>query len=339
MTSKSLFVKSPFQYILKEIEMPDIADDEVLIEITACGICGYDMEISGYLASNITALGHEYTGIVKAVGKAVDNVSIGDQVSAESSMFCGFCEVCRNGRPDLCQSANKNIWNGYAQGFADYTIAPAKALVVCNNLNPLAAVLSEPAGVSLDLIKTSEINITDDILIIGLGPIGLMALQIARKISCGDITCVDRHINRQNQALKTGANTVYNSMTEIPKEKKFNKILLTAVPQLIPEAMEHAKYGGFITFLGSNFKDGGTVAIDTHALHFNKLQLRSSFASPAMYFPEVHKLMAANIINYKDIITHIYKLDEYETGFNQLRNNKDNAIKVIIINNKSDLTL
>jgi len=334
MTSKSLFVKSPYNYTLKEVTLPQIADDEALIEIIACGICGYDMEISGYLSNDKeTALGHEYVGIVKEIGKSVTNVKVGDQVTAESCMFCGTCEVCRNGRPDLCQNATKNIWNGYAQGFADYTIAPAKALVVCNGLDPMAAVLTEPAGVSVDLIKTAEIEFTDDVLIIGLGPIGLMTLQMALKKSASDVYCVDRHDKRRDKATKIGATSVFNSIDDIPKDKKFNKILLTAVPQLLPACIEHTKFGGYICFLGSNFKDGGDVTIDTHAVHFGKIQLRSSFASPAMYFPEVHTLLKSNVINYKDIVTHIYKLDDYQNAFNELLTNKDNAIKVVITNN------
>ncbi|MBQ7256725.1 MAG: alcohol dehydrogenase catalytic domain-containing protein [Abditibacteriota bacterium] len=330
MKSRSLFVTKPYNYELKEIDMPEIEQDECLLQIICCGICGYDLEISGYLADNPTALGHEYVAKVLKVGGAVTNVKVGDQVTAESCMACGFCDDCRNGRPDLCQSTpKKNIWNNYAQGFADYTIAPAKALVVCNDLDPMDAVLSEPCGVSLDLVKTADLDLTDDVLIVGQGPIGSMALQIAAHKTVGKIYVVDRHEKRREIALKNGASVVFSSMDDIG-EVKFNKVLLTAVPELLPECINHTKFGGYVCFLGSNFKTGGVVAIDTHQVHFNKLQLRASHASPAMYFPQVHKLLKTKAVKSETIITHVYKLEEYEKAFGELLHNKDNAIKVVI---------
>jgi len=338
MVVKSLFVQSPFQYKLKEVELPKLADDEALIEVIACGICGFDLEISGFLSPDgYTALGHEYVGIVKEVGKAVTNVKVGDQVTAESSYFCGYCDNCRNGRVDLCQSAPKTINNGYAQGFAEMTIAPAKALVVCNDVDPLTVVLSEPAGVSLDLTKVAEIQITDDVMIVGMGPIGFMAFLIARKATCGKIVCVDNLKNRLEKATSYGADEVYESMESVPDDMRFNKILLTAVPQLLPMCIAHSKYGAYIAFLGSNFKDGGNVSIDTHAVHFGKIQIRSSFASPATYFPEVHKIMKGGILNGKDIITHVFKLSEYETAFNTLIKDKNSAMKIIITNDNYNI--
>ena len=330
MKSRSLFVTKPYKYEIKEVEIPEPEQDECLLQIICCGICGYDIEISGYLADNPTALGHEYVAKVVKTGSAVTNVKVGDMVTAESCMACGYCDDCRNGRPDLCQSVpKKNIWNGYAQGFADYTIAPAKALVPCNDMDPMDAVLSEPCGVSLDLVKTAEIDITDDILIVGQGPIGAMALQIAAKKTCGKVYVVDRHETRRKTAIENGATKAASSIDEIGDEK-FNKILLTAVPELLPECINHAKFGGYVCFLGSNFKTGGVVVIDTHQVHFNKLQLRASHASPAMYFPQVHKLLKNKIVKSETIVTHVYKLDEYEKAFNELFTNKDYAMKVVI---------
>ncbi|MBQ0104555.1 MAG: alcohol dehydrogenase catalytic domain-containing protein [Armatimonadetes bacterium] len=330
MKTRSLYVTKPFKYELKEIDMPDIEQDECLLKVICCGICGYDLEISASLAESPTALGHEYVAEVIEIGSAVTNVKVGDIVTAESCMACGYCEDCRNGRPDLCQSVpKKSIWNNYAQGFADYTIAPAKALVVCNNLDPMDAVLSEPCGVSLDLVKTAEINFTDDILIVGLGPIGLMALQIASHRTSGNIYVIDRHTKRRETALRNGATKAFSSISDI-KDIKFHKVLLTAVPELLPECISLTKFGGYICFLGSNFRSGGNVTIDTHEVHFNKLQIRSSFASPAMYFPEVHRLISSKTVKSEDIITHIYSLNDYEKAINELINNKDNAIKVVI---------
>ncbi|MBQ9358647.1 MAG: alcohol dehydrogenase catalytic domain-containing protein [Abditibacteriota bacterium] len=337
MNVKSVFVKSPFNYELRNVELPPLKADEALVEVIACGICGYDMEISACLSPNgYTALGHEYVGVVREVGGAVDNVKPGDRVTAESSTFCGVCDDCRNERVDLCRNL-KTSSNGYAQGFAEMTVVPAKSLVVCNDIDPLTAVLSEPAGVSFDLVKTAEVQITDDVLIVGMGPIGFMALQIARKITAGRVVVVDRHDNRRQMALDSGADVAYASLDDMPSEETFGKILLTAVPQLLPACILRARYGGYIAFLGSNFKDGNTVPLDTGMIHFNRLQLRSSFASPATFFPYVHKLMRAGIIDGSRIVTGVYTLSHFREAFDKLRNDKDHAMKVVVVNDNSGI--
>lgn len=331
----SAYLQKPFQISYRQIELPAPGAGELLIDVLACGICGYDMEIAEFLADNPQPAGHEVVGIIREVGHGVTNLSVGDQVVLESSSFCGVCELCRNGRVDLC-SKGDNFWGKTALGFSDAMIVPACAAVPAPEIDPFAAVLAEPCGVALDMIKTAEIGITDRVLLVGAGPIGLMALAIARRLTCNKVVVANRSKGRLEAATRLGADEVFStidtSLTEYSKQfGAFDKILLTAPPSLIPDCITAAAYGGYIVFIGSDYPSGGIVALDTHALHFGKKQLRSSFASPALYLPEALFLLRQGNIPAAEIVSHHLPLSKLADGMKLLREGKETSCKVVII--------
>jgi L-iditol 2-dehydrogenase len=339
-TTRAAYIQVPFQVTFRQVDLPAPGPSEVLLEILACGICGFDMENAESLATEAKAFGHEICARVRAVGPGVTHVHPGDQVALESSSFCGVCDTCRNGRVDLCNKG-AGFWSQPAMGFAEAMIAPACACVPAPNMDPLAAVLAEPCGVAVDMIKVADIQLTDRVLVVGAGPIGLMALAIARRLTCGPVVAANRSTGKLAIAQRLGADAaVSTSDVALPELAKtyggFDKILLTAPPGLIPDCVTAAAYGGYIVFIGSDFRAGGTIALDTHALHFGKKQLRSSFASPAVYLPEALHLLRTGVVPAPEIISHRYPLSQLPEAIAFVRDERDAVCKVAVVPDGQD---
>lgn len=328
-------VRKPFQVSFEEISLRPPGAGDVLLDVLACGICGYDIEIAHYLADDPQAFGHEVVGIVREVGDGVTHVSPGDQVVLESSSFCCDCLDCRNGRVDLC-AKGRNFWSEQALGFSESMVAPARGVVLAPDMDPMAAVLAEPCGVAIDMVKTADIELTDRVLVVGTGAIGLMALAVVRHRTTGLLAAANRTPGRLEWAKRFGADAVI-SLAEASLAAcgepygGFDKILVTAPPQVIPDCITAAAYGGYIVFIGSDFAGGGVVPIDTHALHFGKKQLRSSFASPALYLPEALHLLRVGVVPAKDIVSHVFPLTKLGEALRTIRENKDTARKVVVV--------
>lgn len=333
-TVKAAYIQTPFKVSYHNVDLHSPGPEEVLIDVLACGICGHDIEIAGSLAPEPKAFGHELVGIVREVGSCVKHVREGDQVVIESGSFCCDCDDCRNGRVDLCYKA-PSIWKEPAMGFAEALIAPARAVVPAPDIDPYAAVLAEPCGVSLDLAKVAEIDITDRVLVVGTGSIGLMALAIARRLTVGTVVAADLSEIRLEKAKRIGADEVVCtkdvSLAQCgEKHGGFDKILVTAPPTVIPDCITAAAYGGYIVFLGSDFKGGGIVPVDSHALHFGKKQLRSSFAAPALYLPKVLQLIRKGLIPVSEIVTHKFPLSQMAEALRTANEERDTACKVVV---------
>lgn len=334
-TVKAAYVKRPFEVTFRDIGLRPPGSGEVRLDVTACGVCGYDLEISEFLADEPRPFGHEIVGVVHEVGSAVTRVSPGDQVVLESGTFCCDCDNCRNGRADLCNKG-ASFGSERAMGFAEGMIAPSRAVVPAPDIEPLAAVLAEPCGVAIDMVRVAEIGLTDRVLIVGAGPIGLMALAIARRLTSGTIVAANRSEDRLAIARRLGADAALSPRNTSLKEcavryGDFDRVLVTAPPQVIPECIEAAAYGGYIVFIGSDFASGGVISLDTHALHFGKKQLRSSFASPALYLPQALHLLRTGAVPAKEIVTHRFPLSDLREALFTARERRDGACKVVVM--------
>lgn len=331
----SAYIQSPYQVQLRKIDLPDPAPDEALIDVLGCGICGYDLEIGGSLAPEPRPFGHEIVGVVRRLGSAIRHVRVGDQVALESSSFCGDCADCRNGRVDLCNRGAGHA-GGQCGGFSESMLAPGRCLVPAPDISPMHAVLTEPCGVAIDVVNTAEIGLTDRVLVVGAGAIGLMITAIARRSTTGLLAVADNHPERLAKARGLGADLVI-SPAETPIDRcgdrvgGFDRILVSARPQVLPACITAAAYGAYIVYIGSDFVNGGVVPLDTHALHFGKKQLRPSFASPALYFPQALHLLRSGVVPAEQIVTHRYPLSRIQEALQTARSRSDAACKVVVI--------
>ena len=336
---KAAYVKAPFHFEVKEVELRDIGPTEIIVDVKACGVCGHDLILARYGAAKLQQFGHEAAGVVSEVGSLVSNVAVGDKVVLESGTFDRFSNNSRNGRVDL-DNKGPNFWikDDDNMGFAERMIVPCECAVRFDGLSFEEASLTEPLGVALDLFKTADIKIMNDVLVIGLGPIGLMAAKLAKE--CGARNVYGAEFSSCEARIKTANDWGIDNVIPTDKVKIENfsfakggvdRVLVTAPPMMIPTAFNVCNVGGIVAFIGIEYGEKGIFSVDSNVIHFNKLQLRASHASPALYFPECIDLIRSGKIPVGDLITSRFELEEVGKKIVAFEKDKKNSIKAVMV--------
>jgi L-iditol 2-dehydrogenase len=333
MKTISGYLRASWQTELRQVDLPETPPPaEVLLRVEACGICGTDLS-TAVKAQDWQSFGHEVAGVIEEVGTGAEHLEVGQKVVLETSSFCGHCERCRNGRVDLCNKAPQ-FWGRSAMGFSERMVVPACCVVPYEGLSADVASLAEPAGVAFDMVKTASIALGDRVALVGPGPIGLMAIPLLLRSGASRVVCVGRAHNRRRlevaQSLGAEIVTLTGPLNEEEKmSRQFDHVLVTAPVDLIPSAIELLAYGGILTYIGIG-TGSGLITFDANAFHYRKLQLRASFASPALYFPVVLDLLKKEIIPGEQIISHRFKLVDLSAAMHHCRDDKENTVKVIV---------
>ena len=331
---KAVFAKKKNNILLKDVPIPQPAEDEVLIKVAYCGVCGTDVGMAYSDCEEYTPIGHEFTGEVVDVGSGVKHIINGDRVTAECSTACGVCSACRENKPLSC----KNITTFFAKesGFAEYVKIPARNAVRIGDMNYKSAALIEPFSVALCMVNLAELSVDDEVLIIGVGPIGLFALAACREMGVKKIYVVGRKYSkaRLKMAEKLGADHIIapagnnmRKMLEKLNAEGFDKILITANPSTISDSVHLSRKGGIISYIGYSHGDD-KVTIDTDIFHAKHLQLRA-YDGPAMFFHRAKNLLERGIIP-EDFISHVFKLDEIKEAVRTAAEEKESVIKVLV---------
>lgn len=331
------YVKAPFQFELREMEIPKPGEGQILLDVRACAVCGTDMHTAAFEAEEFTSFGHEIAGVVVENGPGAHRFLAGEKVIVESCTFCHVCENCRNGRPDLCTNGKSILDDVEISGYADYMLIPEEAAVPFAGLSFAQAALAEPLGVALDLFYTTGIEVNDDVAVVGLGPIGLMAIALAKAAGARNVYAIQRSGRSKARialAKKLGATVILTKDTDLNAypfpRGGLNKIMVTAGPSVIPEMFKVAAFGGIIGFLGIDMANGD-ITFNANDFHFKKLQLRASFAAPALWFPRALDLLKNKVVDPDDFITQTFPLEEIQNWFEKQRDDSSDVIKMVMV--------
>jgi (R,R)-butanediol dehydrogenase/meso-butanediol dehydrogenase/diacetyl reductase len=195
------------------VSLPDPAPGpgELLLRVTACGLCGSDMKARGALPAG-TIMGHEFGGEVVAVGAGVNGWRAGTHVAVLPVFACGQCQWCQSGHVAHCRSARAVGLGGSPGGFAEFTVVtPPAAFPLPPDVDPVHGALVEPFAVGLHCIRTAGLERGDDVLVVGAGPVGLTTIAWARAHGASRITAVDPVATRRATAQSMGATDVLAS--------------------------------------------------------------------------------------------------------------------------------
>lgn len=336
---KSVFVKKPFQFDVREIPIPEVGPFDVQVAVKACGLCGTDVRTAA-LSEEFVPFGHEVAGVVEKVGDAVRNVAPGDAVCLESGTFDRFSDLSRNGHVDRDKTGRSMFNDGIpTMGFAERMVVPCECCVKFEGMSFAEASLIEPMGVAYDLWTVTGIEMGDDVLVYGLGPIGLFALRLARLSGARRIYAVNRSGRDARDALarKWGADEVLHS-DEVRLERSLfakggvDKVLMTASPRVMPEAMGLMNVGGVMGFIGIGTEELGDrfVSFDMRRFHDDKLQIRASNAVPALYFPACIELCKAGLVDMKAMISHTIRLERFKEDVDAYVADRAGALKAVM---------
>ncbi len=328
------------QIVTKTLAQPK--PDEVVVRIKACGICGTDIHfVKDLPTGSLTPLGHEVAGYVHQVGSDFPDLHVGDSVVVENNVACGVCDNCLNQKPQACEHIYSYMDD--QAGMGQFLIVPRKMVIPYEGLDYPEATLAEPITVALDLNREADIDLLDDVLIMGPGIIGLSCIKMAKLRGARTVVMVGHHFDtvrgayRKEVALKLGADLVIDSAKESWKEdlkqqfpKLFNRVIVTSPPATLSDGIELAGFCGRIVFDGIDFKHD-EVIFHANDFHFSKKRLIASHAIPNWGFPQAFELLKSNLIPSQLLLTHRYTMNELDAAFAVFGNKEEKVIKPVIL--------
>lgn len=321
--------------VLREVPVPEIGDQEVLIKVKATSICGTDLHIytwDEWSQSRVKppyVFGHEFAGVVVEKGKLVKNVEVGDHVSAETHIVCGHCPQCLTGQAHIC--ANTEIIGVDRDGcFAEYVALPAENMWKNDPALPFdVASVQEPFGNAVHTVLAGDVA-GKTVAVIGCGPIGIMAVGVAKAAGASQVIAFDLNDYRLELAKEMGATTIVNSKKEDPLEvasrltdgNGIDVICeMSGHPIAMDQGFKMVTNGGRVSILSLPVRP---VEIDvTNDIVFKGITVQG-ITGRKMYetWQQVSGLLSSGQVDVKPMITHHFPLEEFEKGFDLMKAGK-----------------
>lgn len=325
-------ISHPNHILLIEAPDPQPGADEVLIRVMASGICGTDIHIyrGEYLGHYPVIPGHEFAGIVEAVGSRVTRFKPGDRVAVEPNIPCDNCFHCLNNRQNFCLN-----WQAVGVtrpgGMAQLVVAPEKAVFAIGALPFEAGAFMEPLSCVLHGLERLNAELASHALILGAGPIGILILQGLHLQGAAQVTVVDKNAARAEFAAQYGADQVLTSLDDLPRESFDVVIDATGVPTVIQRTLDFIRPGGKILWFGVP-PSGKRIEIEPFILFRKGLTVLSSFTSVRNSYQALD-LLRSGRIRVEGLVSHRLPLSELEHGFHLLEGGLEAARKVQILPN------
>ncbi|KAB8131003.1 NAD(P)-dependent alcohol dehydrogenase [Gracilibacillus oryzae] len=340
---KAAVLNKPLDMEIKKVSIPEIKTDEALVKVKCIGICGSDVhyyehgKIGRYEVKSPLILGHELAGDVIAIGENVTNLKVGDRVAVEPGVTCGRCEYCKSGRYNLCPDVVFMATPPVDGAWADYVSVRSDFLFpIPNDMSYEEGALLEPFSVGIHAMNRGKIKPSDRILITGLGPIGLLAIQAAKMYGVKEIYATDVVKFRQDLAKELGVTAVIDPTKEniderldaLTKGNGIDAAIETSGNTFaINDALKSVKRGGRIVLVGMPVSSETPVDI-THLVD-SEHDVYGLFRYANTY-PNAIQAVSKSDLAIEKIITHKYKLDDIKEAIEKARLEKETSIKIMI---------
>lgn len=326
--------------IVEEMPVPEFHDDDLLLKVNDCGICGSDIMEWYRIKKAPLVLGHELTGEVADAGKNVKKFKKGDRVFSTHHVPCNECHYCLTGHETACETFHtKN--NFYPGGFAEYIRVSGKSvdtgtIKLPEDVSYEQGTFIEPLGTAVRGLRQAELKQGDSVLVLGSGIAGLLNIKLAKALGAGRIISTDVNDYRLDAAKRFGAEYVFNANDNIPElVRKVNggrladKVIVCAGSlSAASQALQSVDKGGTVLFFAVP-KPGETVSIDFNPYWRNDISIKTSYGAAPLDNKQALELIRAGNVNVDDMITHRLSLEEIAEGFRLASEGKE-CLKVII---------
>jgi threonine dehydrogenase-like Zn-dependent dehydrogenase len=341
---KALLLDRYKHLVYTDVPTPVVSGDrDMLIRVHACAICGSD--VHGYDGSTgrripPVIMGHEASGEVVEVGKAVSRFAVGDRVTFDSTIYCGECSFCRRGEVNLCD--NRRVLgvscDEYRRdgAFAEYVVVPDYiAYHLPDSISYREAAMAEPAGVAAHALSITPIGLNETVAVVGSGLIGLLLIQILRASTSGRIIALDTDPARREKALVFGADMAFNPVDSelladiraitngLGVDRVFEAVGASAP---IKSALSIVRKGGSVTLIGNV---SPMIELPLQSVVTRQIRLFGSCAIAGEY-PLVLDLMARKKIDVMPLISATAPLSEGPTWFERLYAREPGLLKVVL---------
>ncbi len=315
---------------MQEVPLPEIGPNDVLVKIRKTAICGTDLHIYNWDDWSQRTIpvpmvtGHEFMGVVEQVGELVTGFEIGDRVSGEGHVTCGHCRNCRAGRRHLCRNT-VGIGVNRTGCFAEYLSLPAtNAFKLPSDIPDEIASIFDPYGNAVHTALSFDL-VGEDVLITGAGPIGIMAIAIAKHVGARYVVITDVNDYRLELAKTMHPTRVVNpkreKLTDVMKELGMTEgfdvgMEMSGNPHAFQDLITVMNHGGRVAVLGIF---PAPVALDWGLVCFHGLFLKGIYGREM--FETWYKMtsMLQSGLDITPVITHRLPVDEYEQGFAAMR--------------------
>ncbi len=321
---------------IKEVDVPKIQkNDDLIVEIEMCSICGTDVHIMsvppGYIAEPGTILGHELVGKVVAAGDGVKNLKVGDRIVSNPNDYCGVCEYCQKNLPNLCLNIIP-MGIGADGGFAEYVRVSEKvAHKISDDLPPEIAAFAEPLACLVNGVNKIPVKPSDSVLVMGAGAIGLLFIQIMKASGAHPIIVSEPVALRQKYALQCGADFVLNPLEEDLAKVVYEKTgigvdyAIDVVGSQVWEGVKAVRKGGTVLLFGFNAKS--KPAVEQHQITNKEVAVLGTWLANAS-FPKAVKILESGALDLRPLITHTLPLEKVGEGIEILR--RGEGIEILI---------
>ncbi|MCC6399013.1 MAG: zinc-dependent alcohol dehydrogenase family protein [Bacteroidetes bacterium] len=318
-------------------DLRPLRDDEVLVDVEACGICGTDVHIveGTSRSSPPVVLGHEYAGRIVDTGKGVTSHALGERVAVDPNIACGECAYCRRGLVHLCSSL-RALGVDIDGGMAEFCIVPAAQLYALGeDMAPEVCAFVEPVSCAVHGIDKAHIAPGDAVIIIGGGPIGQIMLQLARVAGAAFTVLVEPVAEKRALAAASVASRVVDPHDTDVGDAVFEDlpegadvvIECAGLPSTAQLALKLARRGGPVEFFGV-CPIGSTLPLEPHQVYFKELTIVGSYINPHTFSRAIALLQQGRVV-VKDFPIARFPVDGVHEALRYHRENR--TLKSIIV--------
>ncbi|WP_413736791.1 Zn-dependent oxidoreductase [Sodalis sp. RH21] len=333
----SIVIEKPGQLVIERREIPQPGNGEVRVRVKYAGICGSDVHIfHGHnpFAKYPRVIGHEFFGVIDAVGAGVDAARIGERVSVDPVVSCGHCYPCSVGRPNVCTKLQV-IGVHRDGGFSDYACAPAQnAYQIPASIPDNLASMVEPFTIAANMTAFLQPAPRDVALVYGAGPIGLTVVQVLKGVyGVSQVIVADRIPERLDMARNNGADQVINNsnlslQSELERQGIRPTLVVDAAchPAILQEAVNLASPAARIGLMGFS---GEASSVTQQSITSKEISIFSSRLN-SRRFPQVIEWMQQGKIDVAKLVTHCMDAADVAAALMLFEQDQRHCCKVLL---------
>lgn len=323
-------INAPHVVEVVRVDDPTPGPRDVVVEVAACGVCGTDLHIlEGEFAPSLPLIpGHEFAGTVAAVGTAVTHLAVGQRVAVDPSLYCHECHYCRIGRGNLCER-----WGGIGVtvpgGAAELALAPAANCVpLPDNVGLQDAALIEPLSCAIRGYDVLRSRLGSHVLIYGSGTMGLMMLELAKRVGASSVDVVDINPDRLATAKTLGCSSAAASADELDCPHGWDLVIdATGSTAAIQDGLRRVGPGGTFLQFGVSSYDA-RVSIEPYRIYNKEITITGSMAV-LHSFERAAELFASGVLDPRIFISDRLPLAQYGEALDRFQRGIGRKVQVV----------